>query len=41
MPSPGPPFQPDEVEVGVKARNIFVRHGATLSSADWLLLGTT
>ena len=40
MQSPGPPFQPDEVGVGVKARIIFVRHGATLSSEDQLLMGT-
>ena len=40
MQSPGPPFKPDEVGVGVKARIVFVRHGATLSSEDQLLMGT-
>lgn len=38
--TPGPPFMPDEVGVGVKARIIFVQHGATMSSEDSLLMGT-
>ena len=40
MQTPGPPFLPDEVGVGVKARIIFVQHGATMSSEDSLLMGT-
>ena len=39
MQTPGPPFIPDEVGVGVKARIIFVQHGATMSSEDNLLMG--
>lgn len=37
--TPGPPFIPDEAGKGVKARIIFVQHGATLSSEDNLLMG--
>ena len=37
--SPGPPFVPDEIGKGVKARIVFVRHGATNSSEDQLLMG--
>lgn len=39
MQSPGPPFVPDEIGKGVKARIVFVRHGATNSSEDQLLMG--
>ena len=40
MQTPGPPFLPDEVGKAVKARIIFVRHGATMSSEDNLLMGS-